>query len=49
MVMKGERLLKGSFEPWVGQVEILTLHGPLNRIAAAPEEGNRENFNIGEI
>ena len=48
IVMQNERLLKGSSEPWEGQVETLTLHEPRNRLAAAPKKGNRENFNIGE-
>ena len=48
IVMQSEHLLKGSSEPWEGQVEILTLHEPRNRLAAAPKKENRENFNIGE-
>ena len=49
IAMQRERRLKGSSEPWVGQVEILTLHEPRNRLTAAPKKENRENFNIGEI
>ena len=40
IVMQSERLLKGSSEPWVGQVEILTLHEPRSRLAAAPKKEN---------
>ena len=49
IVMQSEHLLKGSSEPWVGQVEILTLYVSRNRLAAVPKKENRENFNIGEI
>ena len=40
IVTQSERLLKGSSEPWVGQVETLTLHEPRNRLTAAPKKEN---------